>query len=33
MFEALDLRQLVTTTVTISWLNTQLYPKDLAIKI
>ena len=32
-FEALDLRQLAVTTVSLIWTNTQVYPKDLAIKI
>ena len=32
-FQALDLRQLATTTVTLTWLNTQIYPKDLTVLI
>ena len=32
-FEALDLRQLATTTVTINWVSTQVYPEDFALKI
>ena len=32
-FAAFDLRQLVTTTVTLQWRNTQVYPADLALLI
>lgn len=32
-FQALDLRQLAVTTITVNWINTQVYPVELAIKI
>ena len=32
-FEALDLKQLAVTTVTIDWLNTQIYPESLSVLI
>ena len=30
-FEALDMRQLITTTLTLTWENTQVYPVGLAV--
>ena len=33
LIEALELRQLATTTITLQWTNTQVYPKDLALKL
>ena len=30
-FEALEMRQLITTTLTLTWVNTQIYPKDMAV--
>jgi hypothetical protein len=32
-FDALDDRQLALTTITITWVNTQVYPDDLSLKI
>lgn len=32
-FEALDLRQKITTTLTLTWENTQIYPEGLALLI
>ena len=32
-FDALDKRQLAITTVTLTWISTQVYPKDLAVLI
>ena len=33
VIEALELRQLATTTISIQWRSTQVYPKDLALKL
>jgi len=33
LFEALDLKQLGTTTLTFTWTNTQVYPEDLTLLI
>lgn len=32
-FEALDSRQQALTTITLSWVNTQLYPADLSLVV